>query len=360
MSPTVPGSMSLTDARRGFSVEPGYLDTASVGAPPDVVIEAMGAALTAWQRGRARPQDYDGAVTEARASFARLVNVSADDVCVGSQVSALVGMIAASLPDGARVLAVDGEFTSAIFPFLAHGSRNIETVFVPLRGLADAIDARTDLVAFSAVQSADGAVADLGSIAAAASFHGVKTLVDTTQACGWLPFDASLFDVTVCSAYKWLLSPRGTAFMTVRPSMLDGIRPLAAGWYGGEDIWSSIYGPPLRLATTARRLDVSPAWLCWVGTAPALALIEQVGIDTVHAHDVALANRVRLGLGMERSDSAIVRVESPTAAAALASADIRASTRAGAVRLAFHLTNTVEDADRVIDVVTSAAAADGP
>ena len=66
---------------------------------------------------------------------------------------------------------------------------------VPLGRLAEAIDAATTLVAFSLVQSATGEVAPAGEIAAAARHHGALVAVDATQACGWLPFDASQFDV---------------------------------------------------------------------------------------------------------------------------------------------------------------------
>ena len=60
----------------------------------------------------------------------------------------------------------------------------------------------------------------------------------------------------------------------------------------------NLYGGPLRLAGDARALDVSPAWLSWVGQAPALELLEAVGIEAVHAHDLALAARFRAGLGL--------------------------------------------------------------
>jgi selenocysteine lyase/cysteine desulfurase len=141
--------------------------------------------------------------------------------------------------------------------------------------------------------------------------------------------------------------------MTVRRERLDELRPSAAGWYAGADIWSSIYGGPLRLATSARRLDVSPAWLCWAGTVPALELIERVGVDAIHAHDVGLANIVREGLGLPSGDSAIVSVDAPAAEQNLAAAGIRASVRAGAVRLAFHLHNTPADADRALEVLAA-------
>ena len=68
--------------------------------------------------------------------------------------------------------------------------------------------------------------------------------------------------------YKWLLSPRGTAYFTVRPEHMDEVVPHTAGWYAGHLPWESIYGTPLRLADDARRFDVSPAWHCWVGAQP--------------------------------------------------------------------------------------------
>jgi hypothetical protein len=42
---------------------------------------------------------------------------------VGGSVSALVGLVAAAVPDGARVLVAEGEFTSVSFPFAAHAGR---------------------------------------------------------------------------------------------------------------------------------------------------------------------------------------------------------------------------------------------
>ena len=84
------------------------------------------------------------------------------------------------------------------------------------------------------------------------------------------------FDFVSCAAYKWLLSPRGTAFGVVQPERLGTLRPLYAGWYAGDDPWTAIYGPPLRLARDARRLDISPAWLSWSGTVPALELLPRM------------------------------------------------------------------------------------
>ena len=85
------------------------------------------------------------------------------------------------------------------------------------------------------MQSSDGRLADLDAIAAAAAHHGARTLVDATQACGWLPLDAARFDHVVCAGYKWLLAPRGTAFFYARaPRRASALRPHLAGWYAAD------------------------------------------------------------------------------------------------------------------------------
>jgi selenocysteine lyase/cysteine desulfurase len=105
------------------------------------------------------------------------------------------------------------------------------------------------------------------------------------------------------------------------------------------------------LATSARRLDLSPAWFSWVGTQPALEVIEQIGIDAIHAHDVALANRLRAGLELEPSNSAIVCVEIPNAAERLQRAGIIAAMRGGRLRTSWHVYNSEHDVDRVLEAL---------
>jgi selenocysteine lyase/cysteine desulfurase len=116
-------------------------------------------------------------------------------------------------------------------------------------------------------------------------------------------------------------------------------------------VHASYYGPPLRLATDARRFDVSPAWFSWVGTAPALELLEQIGIQAVHDHDVALADRFRAGLGLEPGASPIVTASIEGARERFARAGIRAATRAGALRVSFHLYSTEAEVDTALDAL---------
>jgi selenocysteine lyase/cysteine desulfurase len=217
--------------------------------------------------------------------------------------------------------------------------------------LAESVAEGADAVAFSAVQMSTGEVADLEAIVAAADEVGAVTLCDATQAIGWLPLAARDFDAVVCGAYKWLMSPRGSAFLAVSDRLLENVVPHSAGWYAGEDVHTSYFGPPLRLAASARRLDVSPAWFSWVGTQPALELVEQIGVDAIHAHNLRLANRFRAGIGAEPSDSAIVSADVPGAADRLKRAGIIAAVRGGLLRTSWHVYNDDADVDRVLDIV---------
>jgi selenocysteine lyase/cysteine desulfurase len=342
---------TIAEARQQWSPAGVYLNTASYGLPPRDGFDAMQEALADWRGGRTSWEHWGESSEGARAAWAQMVGVTPERVAIGATVSAFVGLIAASLPDDAHVIVPDIEFTSNLFPYLVQGARGVTVATVPPDRLAEAIDARTDVVAFSAVQMSTGEVADLDAIAGAARHHGARTLVDATQACGWLPIDASRFDAVVCGGYKWLTAPRGTAWMAIGDEWLEQIVPNAAGWYAGADVHASYFGPPLRLAADARRFDTSPAWFSWVGAQPALELLNQIGIGAVHVHDVALANRFRAGLGLEPSDSAIVSVDLGGGAERLARAGIVAALRGGRLRASWHLYNTDADVDAALQAL---------
>jgi selenocysteine lyase/cysteine desulfurase len=345
-------ALTIAEARTLFSPENAYLNTATYGLPPRPAWEALQAAADEWRHGRSGFWHWDAGTRAARESFARLVGVAPGDVAVGPQVSPFAGLVAASLSARARVVCVQDDFTSLLFPFLAQRDRGVRVDLVPLDGVAEAIDGGTALVAVSAVQSASGRLADLDAITAAAGHHGAQTFIDATQAAGWLPLDAQRFDYLACGGYKWLLGLRGTAFFVIRPEAAERLLPHAAGWYAGEDPATSYYGEPLRLAADARRFDISPAWLNWVAHAPALAVLERVGLAAIHEHDVALANRFRAGLDLPPSDSAIVSVGlDEDVERRLQAAGVVAAVRGGATRFSFHLYTTEVDVDRALDAI---------
>ena len=331
-----------------FQAHGTYLNSATMGLPPRVTLDAVGSALEEWRRGTAHAPGYDALIAAARASFARMVHVPVSTVAIGSQVSPLVAIVAAAVPDGSTVLVPEGEFTSVTFPFLVHAGRGVRVREVPLDRLAEHVDSSTGLVALAAVQSSDGRLAPLDAVEEACRAHGVEVLVDLTQATGWLDVDAGRFAYTVCGAYKWLLSPRGTAFLTVREDLWDSLVPQGAGWYAGDDPWASIYGLPLRLAPDARRFDVSPGWHAWVGTAASLAFLESVGVREIGAHALEVEAAFAVAAGLPPAGRAIRALGSDADVPGILAANgVVASERAGRLRVSFHVNNTVEEAQAV-------------
>lgn len=341
----------IAEAKALWAAQPGWLNTASYGLPPTPAWDALQSALADWRGGRTSWEGWAESTERSRELFARLVGTSTDQVAVGGTVSELVGLLAAAVPDDSHVVVADDDFTSLLFPWLVHADRGVAVQPVAVTDLAAAVDPTTAVVAFSVVQSATGQIADVDAIVRAAHAHDALVVVDATQACGWLPVAAAEVDALVCAGYKWLMSPRGSAFLAVSDRLRERLRPLHAGWYAGEDVHESYYGLPLRLASSARRFDVSPAWFSWVGTAPALAVIEQIGVEAIHAHNVALANRFRGGLGLGEGQSAIVSAAIPDADRRLAAAGIRAATRAGSLRVSFHIYSTEDDVDTALNAL---------
>lgn len=336
-------SPSLQRAIDSFDAGRNFLAVASIGIPTRETAEALRDDIDLWASAQRDPMDYDGIIERTRADYARLVGVEPGRVATGSQTSVITSLIAAAVPDGAEVLCVNGDFSSIVFPFLQRQA--IRVRHVALAELAESITDDTWLVVFSHIQSATGVVANVDAIVAAAAAHGTFTLCDTTQSAGVHPVDASLFDATVCHAYKWLCAPRGVAFLTLGVAFQARLVPLQAGWYAGADVWQSCYGPTMTLASDAREFDVSPAWPAWVGAEPAIRMFADLDLDEVWAYTSGLGDALCDALGIQQQHQAIVTWADPDASdlRKLVAAGIRASGRAGRLRAAFHIWNSLDD-----------------
>ena len=341
-------SAALQHAIDSFGDPRGYLAVASIGLPPRQAVEAMTADVAAWARADRDPQGYDAIIESTRAHYASLVGMPVDRVAQGSQSSVMASVVAAAAPRGAEILCIDGDFSSIVFPFLQRPDLRVRSV--QQWALADSITDETWLVVFSLVQSSSGVVADSAAILEAAARHGAYTFCDTTQAAGVLPVDATPYDVTVCHTYKWLCSPRGVAFMTLSERFDALMTPLQAGWYAGDQVWQSCYGPDMHLASGARRFDVSPAWQAWIGAEQSLALFDGLDMSEVWQRASGLGDSLCDALGIEQQHQAIVSWPDASGSdlGKLVAAGIRASGRAGRLRASFHLWNDESDVAAVV------------
>ncbi len=351
--------------------EQTYLDTASYGPGPIPVRRAVEEAIATWSDGRGEWRVWEEAGETARKGFAAVLGVRPESIALLPAMSVGAGQVAEGMPapPGANIVVGEEEFRSNLLPWTVQESRGFEVRLVPFRehglaldDLAAAIDAKTALVAVSAVQSATGFRAPLEEIAELCAPHGARLFVDGTQAVGALRLPVEVIDYLAVAAYKWLLAPRGCAFLYVRPDRLDELRPFNANWKTPADPYADYYGPAPELADTARRFDVSLGWPAWVGAATSIPFVLDVGIESIERRDLALAARFREGLSEiglaplfppERSSQIVsLRVPDPDATRrGLAEARVVASVRHGCLRTAFHFYNDESDVDRALEVL---------
>lgn len=324
----------------------GYLNTASVGLPPDVAVQAGREALTQWQEA---PDwlAWEAIGEQCRAAFAALVGAEPTDVALVGAAHVAAGILAAALPDaprtGANVVALRDEHQSALWPFLALQARGYELRLVARDELAAAVDDRTALVALSLVQSADGALIDLAAI----DGHDALVYVDGTQAVGVVDVPLDRIDVLAVSAYKWLHCPRGIAFMVVPEPRRRSLDPVLASWKAAPEPWGDPYGPPRALTDDARRFDLSLPWLLAPPAAASLTLLGEIGLGRVGDHCRGLATACAEALDLTPTGTGILSVPGADGDRVRA-AGLNCSVRGGQVRFAFGVYNDLEDVEAAV------------
>ncbi|HTV54677.1 MAG TPA: aminotransferase class V-fold PLP-dependent enzyme [Terriglobia bacterium] len=212
-----------------------YLNTATYGHVPR---RGVAADAAHWaRRDEFACSDFLGWYDEAdriRESVARLVHAAVEDIAFVTNSAAALGLIAGGIDwkSGDNLLTLSGEFPNYLYLPVLVARHGVELRQVPWEGFYRAIDLRTRLVAISEVNYVTGFRAPLEEIAAFLHSRGILLYVDGTQSVGALQFDVQKIqpDMLAVHAYKWMISPTGTGFMYVAPSLRTKLPPNVAGW----------------------------------------------------------------------------------------------------------------------------------
>ena len=347
-----------------------WLDTPGAAPGAEPVVQALRDAVSAWATGKFDRAAWDSSSGEARGLFARLVGVDPATVSTLGSLAEAAATVAACLPAGRIVVAAE-EFRSNLFPWLGLARRrhDHEVVVVPARSgssrtvdLAEAVTPGTALLAVSEVTSREGQRLDLPALRAVTDQVGARLFVNLTQSLGVLRFDAGTVrpDYLAAHGYKWLLCPRGAAWLATRPDRLEELRPLVPSWRSTGPPYG-YFGGPLRLAADAARCDASPAWLSWVGARVALRLIGALDAGKVDRHCLDLAASFAsqaASLGWRRATdgppSHIVVLSADQAgqiASRLRERGVRATAIGDRIRFGFHYFNNHHDVSATLDAL---------
>jgi len=287
-----------------------YLDTAATAQKPlpviDAMVRAMGADYSTVHRGvYARSAEMTLSFEAARRRVAGFLGGREDEVVFVRGATEGLNLIAqtwgaANLKAGDRVLLSLLEHHSNIVPWqLLRDRLGFAIDVCPLTedGRID-LDAAErmltpahKLVAFAHVSNVLGSVLDVKRAADLAHAVGARLLIDGCQAVPRVRVDVAAFDCDfyVFSAHK-LYGPTGIGALWVRREILEDMAP----WQGGGSMIDRVTFDKTTYAPAPQRFEAgTPAIVEAIALAAAIAYVEAIGIDRVHAHEVALVASLR-------------------------------------------------------------------
>jgi isopenicillin-N epimerase len=240
------------DLARQFLLDPAvaFLNHGSYGACPRPVMEVF----RGWQEALERqpvafmePSHLAARFAEVRQALGAELGAAPDDLVWVTNATAGLNTVARSLDlrPGDEVLTTDHEYAalSRTWTFVAaRTGAVIREVSVPLPLQADtfteafreAMGARTRVLFLSHVTSPTALVLPVAGIVAEARARGIVTVIDGAHAPGHVPLDLNALraDYYVGNCHKWLMAPKGTAFLYARAGAQAALVPavISHGW----------------------------------------------------------------------------------------------------------------------------------
>ena len=267
-----------------------FLNHGSFGATPRPVFEAY----QDWQRRLERQpvlflgREYDALLKESRQALGAYLHADADDLACIPNATHGANIIARSLDlqPGDEILATDHEYGACDYTweFVCDkaGAKYIhQPISLPVHGEGEVVEQfwqgvtpRTKAVYLSHITSPTALRLPVEAICQRARQAGILSIVDAAHAPGQLPVDLSALgaDVYFGNCHKWMLAPKGAAFLYVRHDLQSIIEPFIVSW-GSH--------PTPETTTGSRFIDI----LQWTGTKdPAAALAVPAAIEFMHEH----------------------------------------------------------------------------
>ena len=296
MSATV---LDVQAARRRFSSLQGgfaFLDAPGGSQVPDEVGEAIARALREASGNLGAPYATGKRVEEivetARADAGRFLGCSADDVIMGTNMTALDFMLSRTASRdwkaGDRILVSRLDHDGGVAPWIeVAADRGFEVDWIDVTDdlrldfddLERKLDERVRVVACVASSNAVGTIVDVARVAELAREAGALSWFDAVQYAAHEPVDVQALgvDVYICSAYKFCGPHLGVAYG--RHELLESWRPYKAR--------------PSAMTPVGRRFEPGTApYELFAGFSATIAYLESLGgMEVLSAYEHELGRR---------------------------------------------------------------------
>lgn len=363
-----------------------YANHAAISPWPASAAEAV--RRFAAENAASGPGDYAawlGREQALRERSARLLGAPGQEsIALLSNTSQGIGIVAGGLDwaRGDNVVTAAGEFVTNRLPWEALEARGVELRRVALREAADPeaallerLDARSRVLAVSAVQWDDGFRLDLARLGPACRANGTLFLVDAIQQVGALRLDvqAASIDCLAAGSHKWQMGPEGMGLFYCTHALRRRLRLDRLGWHMLEDPFR-FERPGRAVVETGRRFEPgSPNNLGQAALHAALGLLEEHTMEQVEADVLDNTDRLLRAIGdiagLELSSdphparrSGIVACHAPGRSLpafnrALQARGVVCALRGDALRISPHFYQRGPALDRILNALEDAAGA---
>ena len=374
-----------------------YLDHACFGPPAPrtqrAVLEALNELTSVVHRDATElALEWLRQRDRARSAVASLLGSTSADVTLVESTTHGMGIVAGGLQlrPGDNVVVGDCDFIGLPTVWRAQERRGIELRAATsergrfsLDAIRQVVDARTRVLAFSAVQEVSGVPLDVDGVAEIAASVRAYLLLDGIQEAGVVAREPARHGVHAYASggHKWLRSPYGIGFLWTSPSLRAALTPPFQGYFamtppdGGwrahlsDPTKTSLEPVDLRGDGAALELGGTPNWPGAVGLGEAVGGLLEQGPRAVELRARTLADRLREEL-LSRGIAPMTPVGAPSPIVTFSlspavsdndvvtraqAAGIRVSARGSAgaqgVRVSCHGDNTDADIEALLEVV---------
>lgn len=278
-----------------------YLDNAATTRPkPPGVAEAVAAAMNHW--GNSGRGAHEEALSAARTVYALREKLAGLFGCprpdhvafTPNSTHALNLAISGLLGAGDHVISTDWEHNSVLRPLYRLEENGGAVSFLPAdrEGQLDydrlpaLLRRETKAIVCTHASNLTGDMVELKTMADFAKKHGLLLILDASQTAGVFPIhmEEMGIDVLCFTGHKSLLGPQGTGGLCFRQGL--DIRPFAVG---GTGVQSFLEYQPREYPTRLEAGTLNSHGLAGLGAAVDFLL--ETGMDTIRAHEAALARR---------------------------------------------------------------------
>ncbi len=295
-----------------------FLNHGSFGACPKPVFQAY----QDWQLKLERQpvafldpvRGYSAWMRDARVALGGFLNADPDDLVGVMNATVGLNIVAQSLAlsPGDEILTTDHEYAALekTWAYVARRSgAKVVPVTVPLpltdeagftEAVIGAMTDRTKVLFLSHITSATALVFPIERAVKEARARGILSVIDGAHVPGHIPLDLTALDADFYSGncHKWLMSPKGAAFLHVRRDLQKTINPLVISHGWTEDLHepgaSGVFGNTPFIDSIEMQGTRDPA--AWLTVPDAIRFREQQGWTGVAARcrDLAQETAARL------------------------------------------------------------------